>query len=86
VQLLGELSSTDDPEELARLAQDNPFDPVDGFVLARHEGRWVAPVSVDDFPDGVRLRRFEFTAEQFDHPRWQVTELGDVVVVTSLRD
>jgi galactan 5-O-arabinofuranosyltransferase len=86
VQFLDTLSRTRDPEEFVRMTQQNPFDRIDGFVLARREGRWVAHVSVDDFPDGVRPRTFEFTAAQFDHPRWRVTQIGDFVVVTSLRD
>ncbi|HET7327791.1 MAG TPA: arabinofuranosyltransferase [Nocardioidaceae bacterium] len=85
VRFLAELADSADAAELARRAQHNPYDPIDGWVLRRRGDRWTYLVRVDNFPDGVRGRQITFDAAQFDHPHWEITKLGDVVVVTSLR-
>lgn len=79
--LLDEMAAGE-ASEVARLARENPFDEIDGFVLRKAaEDDWTYRVRVDNFPLGTRYRRIHFTPEHFDDPHWEVTELDQTVVV-----
>lgn len=82
VTLLEEVAACPDSACAADLLTDNPYDRVDGLVLAREGEELVVPIMVDDFPDRSRTTALRFPEELFDGEAFTVSKVGRLVVVS----
>jgi galactan 5-O-arabinofuranosyltransferase len=80
IAMVRELSQRD-PEGIVELAEDNPYDEIEGLVLRKDDDGWVYRYRTHHFPRGTVNREVRFRPEQFDHPHWEVEELESTVVV-----
>jgi len=83
LELLRDVARCPDTGCARRLLLGNPYDRVDGLVLARRGDELVMPVLVDDFPDRSLTTEVAFPASLFDGPGFETTAVGPVAVVVT---